>query len=535
MAVSWTITRHNRAVGEFDELITAAVPSIEALIPPDAAAELGRYEPQRWTGHHEHGTPAQRALGRFPGLAAERLLGALELGVARLTLTAPAEVVAGLRPLPDGSSFSIISASGQSALTTPVTLVAAVHPGAIELITDQVRSMTALLDLSGIDGDEASVAAKHGAAHLALAVATATAVLRAIGTPIATNPPAIIGIAIGVTALLLPETPKPPAYERALLEKRRAEYTGSSWSTSVPVFDHEFMFVEEPSHSWADFAATGLVSAVDTGFAVRTGIAEGTVPVWARVTLDVPGEPELAHWDEVAEVSFTAEKGDARLGPGGMPPWPGEFRVRVHARGRDGDDDERYELLIWPAPHAEPVVHKKTDRVGHLLRGEPAPETRVAPEAGFRWLEKLLDTAATITVAMGLDVDDVVDEFEEDAIAVEIDGGVIVVEDNNYRGSLRDVLERLSRNGKAASHFWNVNRLTRLSFARDGQVVSAREVLNQTEFGDDPEVLAALDGLDFTDFRHLDAKGITAVVRFTGAVIPEDDVRDAIDELFSTL
>jgi hypothetical protein len=522
-------------VGEFEELITAAVPSIEALIPVDPAAELGRYEPQSWNGRHEHGAPAQRALDRFPELTAERLLGALELGVAGLTLTAPADVVAGLRPLPDGSSFAIVSASGQSALRKPVGLVAAVHPGAIELITEQVRALTALLDLSGAGGDEAAVAARHGAAHLALAVAVSTAVLRAIGTPVATRPPAIIGVAIGVTALLLPEIPKPPAYERALLEKRRAEYTGSSWQANVPVFDHEFLFVEEPSHSWADFAATGLVAAVDTGFAVRTGTADGTVPVWVRVTLDVPSDPEIAHWDEVAEVSFRAEKGDARLGRGGMPPWPGEFRVRVHARGRDGDDDERYELLIWPAPHSEPVVHRKTDRAGHLLRGEPAPEPRVAPEAGFRWLKKLLDVAGTITVAMGLDVDDVVDEFEEDAIAVEIDGGVIVIENNNYRGSQRDVLERLSRNGKAASHFWNVNRLTRLSFARDGHVVSAQEVLNQTEFGDDPEVLAALDGLDFTDFRHLDAKGITAVVRYTGAVIPEDDVREAIDELFSTL
>jgi hypothetical protein len=109
---------------------------------------------------------------------------------------------------------------------------------------------------------------------------------------------------------------------------------------------------------------------------------------------------------------------------------------------------------------------------------------------------------------------------------------VIVVEDNNFQGSRREVLERLSRNGRAASHFWNVNRLTSLSFARDGHVIDSREVLDQTEFGDDPEVLEAVAGLDFTDFRHLDAKGITAVVRYTGAVIPEDDVRDAIQELY---
>ncbi|HUQ56679.1 hypothetical protein [Lentzea sp.] len=48
---------------------------------------------------------------------------------------------------------------------------------------------------------------------------------------------------------------------------------------------------------------------------------------------------------------------------------------------------------------------------------------------------------------------------------------------------------------------------------------------------DDPEVAEALEGLSFTDRRNLDAKGIAAVARFTGAVIPEDDVLDAIEEL----
>jgi len=532
MPVGRTITRHNRAVGEFEELVLQAVPAIEALIPADPAAELGRYEPRQWTDGRRHGTPAQRALDDFPGPTAERLLGALELGVARLTLTAPAETVAGLRPLPNGSSFSIVSFMGQSALKTPVTMVAAVHPGAIELITERVRTTATLLDLSGVTGDETAVAARHGAAHLALAVAVSAAVLNRLGTPTSKDPLAIVGIAIGVTALLLPDIPKPPAYARALLQKRRDEYRGSSWQTSVPVSGHEFVFVEEPSHSQADFTATGLVAAVDTGFAVRTGVEEGRVPVSVQVVLEVPGEPDVAHWDEVAEVSFTAVDGDARLGHGGMPPWPGDFRVRVSARGRDGDDDESHELLIWPAPHAEPLVHKKTDRVGHRLRGEPEPEREVAPEAALRWLATLLGEAATVTVITGLDVDDVVDDFEDDSVAVEIDGGVIVVEDNNYVGSNQEVLERLSRNGKAASHYWNVNAVTQLSFARGGVLVSSEEPWEEVDFGDDPEVAAALDGLDFADWRHLNAKGITAVVRFTGVELPREDLTAAIEELY---
>lgn len=520
-------------MGEFEELVLAAAPSIEALIPAEPAAELGRYEPRRWSGP-QHGTPAQRALDDFTGLTAERLLGALELGVAKLTLTAPEHVVADLRPLPDGSRFSLLSFSGQSALKTPVTMVAAAHPGAIELITEQVRTTAALLDLSDVTGDEDAVVAKHGAAHLALAVAVSAAVLRRLGTQTSTNPLAIIGVAIGVTALLLPDIPKPPAYAQALLQKRRDEYQGMSWNPSVPVFDHQFLFVEEPSLSQADFAATGLVAAVDAGFAVRTGTAEGDIGVSAQVVLDPPRDPETRHWDEVAEISFTAVNGDARLGHGAMPPWPGDFRVRVSARGRDGDDDEAYELLIWPAPYAEPLVHKKTDKVGHRLRGEPEPERPIAPEAALRWLPGLLGAAATVTIITGLDVDAVVDDFAEDSMAVEIDGGVVVVEDNNYVGTKRETLERLSRNGKAASFFWNVNALTTLSFARAGEVISSQEPWEEADFGDDPEVVAALDGLDFGDWRHTYAKGITAVTRFTGSVLPRDDLTDAIEDLLST-
>ncbi|MET9626805.1 DUF6461 domain-containing protein [Lentzea sp. NPDC006480] len=516
-------------MGDFEELVLATARQIEALIPADPAAELGRYEPRHWSGP-EYGTPAQRALDDFSRSAAERLLGALELGVSKLTLQVADDVVAGLVPLPDGTTFSYVTFGGQSPLKEPVSLIAMTRPGAIELITEQVRANAALLDLSDVTGDENTVIARHGAAHLALAVATTAAVLNKIRT--SPSPVAIIGIAIGVTALLIPKIPKPPAYAQALLQKRRDEYKGMSWSPSVPVDDHRFQLVEEPSGSRPDFTATGLVAAVDTGFAVRTGVEEGRVPVEAKVVLEPPGEPETTHWDEVAEISFTAVDGDAQLGYAGMPPWPGDFRVRVSARGRDGDDEEAYELLIWPAPLTEPLVYKKTDRLGHRLRGEPEPLRPPAPEAGLRWLANALGEAATVTIAIGLDVDDVVDDFEEDSIAIEIDGGVVVVEDNNYVGTDENVLAHLSRNGKAASFFWNVNAVTRLSFARGGELISSEEPWEDAEFGDDPEVVAALDGLDFADYRHSYAKGITAVTRFTGGVLPQDDITAAIEALY---
>ena len=518
-------------MGDFQELIMNTAARIEALIPAEPAAELGRRTERGRRDDFPSGSLVQQAFRNVPGLSAERLLGALELGVARLDLTAPRELVAELKPLPDGSAFSYLSSDGQSAMATPMVLVEGVHRGASDLIVRHVRAL--LPDLTDVTGDEAAIATKRGAAHLAVAVAVSRAVLNALGTPTATDPVAAIRIAIGATAEILPDVPMPPAYEQALLDKRRAEYRSASWHTNAMVFDHEFVLVEELGLTKADFTATGLVSAIETGLAVRTGIAEGQVPVSVSVLMQAPPLPNAEMWDEIAEISYLAVKGDARLGQGATPPWPGEFRVRVCATGRD-ENDERYELIIWPAPQQDPLLRKTTDRVGHLLRGEPAPPPLSRPERPYWWLEDELEVAATVTIITNIDVDEVVDEFEEDSIAVEIGSDVIVIEINNYRGSEPEVLERLSRNGKAASHFWTADALTRLSFARDGQVIDAREVLNPEWVGVDPEVGKAVEGLSFADWRHRNAKGIAAVVRFTGAVIPEDDVRAAIEELFSS-
>ncbi len=504
---------------------------IEALIPAAPAAELGRRTERGRRDAFPSGSLVQQALRDVAGLSAERLLGALELAVARLDLTAPQELVAELKPLPDGSAFSYLTSTGQSAMATPMILVEGVHPGATGLIVRHVRAL--LPDLTDFTGDEAAIVTKRGAAHLAVAVAVSRAVLNALGTPAASDPVAAVGIAIGATAEILPDVAMPPAYEQALLDKRRAEYRSASWYTNAVVFDHEFVLVEELGLTKADFTATGLVSAIDTGFAVRTGIAEGQVPVSVSVLMQAPPLPNAEMWDEIAEISYRAVQGDAKLGHGATAPWPGEFRVRVCATGRD-EGDERYELLIWPEPHRDPVLRKATDRVGHLLRGEPAPPPLSRPERPYWWLEDELEVAATVTIITNIDVDDVVDEFEEDSIAVEIGSDVIVIEVNNYQGSRPEVLERLSRNGKAASHFWTADALTCLSFARDGQVVDAREVLNPEWTNVDPEVGKAVEGLNFADWRHRNAKGITAAVRFTGAVIPEDDVRAAIEELFSS-
>ncbi|WP_394613486.1 DUF6461 domain-containing protein [Lentzea sp. JNUCC 0626] len=512
-------------MGDFQKLIDDTVPRIEALIPADPAALIGRYA-TRGAEHHGWATSVlQQALQRFPSLPAERLLGALELAVAQLDLTAPADLIAGLAPPRDGA-FSYVSFEGQSALSSPITLVLALHQGIDDLIIRHVRA--AVPDQSGITGDEDAIVVRRGRAHLATAVVVARAILNAVGTPFAKDPVAAIGFGIAATAEIVPDVPMPAAYTLALLEKRRRDYIGSSWPTKASVANHQFALAEEPGEA-TDFGATGLAAPIETGFAVRTGIEEGQVDVSVRTLMQPPEPQDLEDWDEVVEISYTAVNGDAKLGHGTTAPWPGEFRARVCASGRD-DDGERYELTIWQAPQADPLVHKATDRVGHALRGEPLPPPVPRPDRPYRWIEEELPVAATLTIVTGLDVDDVVDHFDEDSFAIEIDGGVLVVEHNDYRGTNTDVLEHLSRNGKAASHYWNVNRLTRLSFARDGRVLGSCEPMEEADFGDDPEVLEALRDISFADWRHTDAKGIAAAVRFTGTAIPEADVRAAIQD-----
>jgi hypothetical protein len=72
--------------------------------------------------------------------------------------------------------------------------------------------------------------------------------------------------------------------------------------------------------------------------------------------------------------------------------------------------------------------------------------------------------------------------------------------------------------------FWNVNALTRLSFARDGAVLGSFEPGLESPPTDDPEVVAALDGLDLEDYRDRTGKGLVAVERFTGRGIREEDL-----------
>lgn len=378
---------------------------------------------------------------------------------------------------------------------------------------------------------EAAVAAAHAAPHLALAVITAHAVLTELG---AATPAAVVGTALGATALHLPTLPKPAAHTAAVLARRRAEYLLPVMTSGfAEVRDHHFTLAEGPTPDTADFSANGLVTVVENGIAVRTAADRHGVPVTLKV-LTGPPDDDFEYWDDVVEVGWHTHHGDANTSgrglPIGTPPWPGDFRVRVHARGRDGHDQEWYEIALWEAPPAPERVLKRPDPA------EP-------PYAAHRWVQRSsLGEAATVTVVTGATADHVLRAFGatgetaslrerawdvEPSVAIrEVDGAVIAVEHNGYQGTVRDKLAALSEHGRAASMFWTADALTQLSFAERGRVLASFE---PWALHDVPRPVLDL----LTDLtggaRHKEARGLTAVARFTGRGITPEDLA-AIEE-----
>jgi hypothetical protein len=390
-----------------------------------------------------------------------------------------------------------------------------------------------------------------------LAVAVAGAVVHQVAPPVTVEPTAAtIGLGVGAAALLLRDAPTPPSYAPALLARVRAQYRLPRHTAgTVAVTGHCFGLAERAMPGQVDFSGNGLVAVADGAIVVRTGVTQGTVRVDLVVLADAPEELEPG-WEEVVEVSWHAAEGSASVvapdgtSHGGLhaqaPPWPGDYRARVHARGRDDLDAELegYRLVVWAAPAAPEVSHRRTDQLGHRLRGEPVP-ARPAEHA-YRWIRRsALSQAATVTVvtgatfeqtlrAFGADPDRPVpvDEIRRDlslrrahdpwATALDVGGAILVVEDNGWRGSDATVLRDASAGGRAASMFWNVNADTRLSFAEAGRLLAAFEPWGREEYP--PEVARALAGLDLTQLGDRTEKGLVAVERFTGRGVTAADL-----------
>jgi hypothetical protein len=99
-------------------------------------------------------------------------------------------------------------------------------------------------------------------------------------------------------------------------------------------------------------------------------------------------------------------------------------------------------------------------------------------------------------------------------VADEVDGWVLLAENNGWHGVRTSALQRLSAGTVAASAFWNVNLDSAICLARDG------EVLAEFDFVIDREPPAALvpylHGLDFADPYRKTAEALAFVERVSG-------------------
>jgi hypothetical protein len=124
-------------------------------------------------------------------------------------------------------------------------------------------------------------------------------------------------------------------------------------------------------------------------------------------------------------------------------------------------------------------------------------------------------------------------ELEEPSVSVvPLNGAVVAVEDNGYEGSRREVLRPLSRAGRAAGVFWNVNYVMKVSVAEGGRLLGAFDPFGPDQrWGDDPAVIAPLIAdLDFDEGDRV-ALGMVVVERFTGVRVTQD-MLDGLDRAY---
>jgi hypothetical protein len=153
----------------------------------------------------------------------------------------------------------------------------------------------------------------------------------------------------------------------------------SRGNARVPVQYHEFDISDEdgPTRPDLERGHGALVRVADGVTIVITGIHTGDVDV--TVTLHEK-EPALddSNWQEIVEVSAHSASGDLMV-RGMMDELdeelaalsfhrPGDYRLRVHARGRDTAIDlapdqltEWYLIQAWPAPAQAARVLRQTD------------------------------------------------------------------------------------------------------------------------------------------------------------------------------
>ncbi|MFE6410083.1 hypothetical protein ACFVOR_24480 [Streptomyces sp. NPDC057837] len=137
----------------------------------------------------------------------------------------------------------------------------------------------------------------------------------------------------------------------------------------VPVQYHQFEIRDEEEHlggARRERGHDGLVDVTHGAVTVLTGIHTGDVDVTVALHASRP-RPDSGDWQEIVEVSAHSASGDLMV-RGLMDDLdeelpvlsfrgPGDYRLRIYARGRDTAFDlapdevtEWYLIQAWPAP-----------------------------------------------------------------------------------------------------------------------------------------------------------------------------------------
>jgi hypothetical protein len=154
----------------------------------------------------------------------------------------------------------------------------------------------------------------------------------------------------------------------------------------VPVQYHQFVIRDEdgPVSSYLEQEQNGLVHVSDGSITVLTGIHTGDVDVTVALH-EIQPVPDSGDWQEIVEISAHSVSGELMVRgimddldeelPALSFHGPGDYRLRIHARGRDTAVDlapdevvEWYLIQVWPAPIQEVTVLRQSDAYGATVR-----------------------------------------------------------------------------------------------------------------------------------------------------------------------
>jgi hypothetical protein len=139
---------------------------------------------------------------------------------------------------------------------------------------------------------------------------------------------------------------------------------------------HQFYLQDEPvdgnlADSWTQESTDRLLAVADGAIGIGT-VRDTTVPVDVEV-LDAEPRDSFDEWDQVNECSIDIKSG--RLVVAGCTDYfpdaariavaPGTYRARIYygkldAISEDGlEGEDRYRIVLWPAPPTAPAVLKQ--------------------------------------------------------------------------------------------------------------------------------------------------------------------------------